>query len=265
MKNPLVNCAILTLIGSILAATSAAQPNTTGNAPNEAQAAAASAAPAESKGCIGRPLATCLATLRSGFEFPDPDTIEAWIIANDEVDVNGKPIDQSPSLSLSGHFKAFIEDGKVQTIDVDYSRSKVVSSVLVHLRADPAIAETESGYRNTGLYEAMALVLGDDCPAIDRTDVYRFFQNIVKPRIRYDDDDIEVDMTNASWTRSHHAKGLFYCGRRFEYVASYGTDTDAITLENEHGFSSLIFIVLSAKGATESTSRKPRHAHRKHP
>jgi hypothetical protein len=60
-------------------------------------------------------------------------------------------------------------------------------------------------------------VLGRRCPGIAKLDLYRFFENTVKPRIRQEQQDLSRGLWGVHRLISH-AAGVPYCGVSFGYT-----------------------------------------------
>ena len=72
-------------------------------------------------------------------------------------------------------------------------------------------------YDQSGFYEIVWRVLGRRCPGIAKLDLYRFFENSVKPRIRQEQQDLSKGLWGVHRLISH-AAGVPYCGVSFGYT-----------------------------------------------
>jgi len=78
-------------------------------------------------------------------------------------------------------------------------------------------ARTETVYDQSGLYEIVWRLLGRRCPGIAKLDLYRFFENSVKPRIRQEQQDLSKSLWGVHRLISH-AVGVPYCGVSFGHT-----------------------------------------------
>jgi hypothetical protein len=86
-----------------------------------------------------------------------------------------------------------------------------VERVEANLRLDLVPVKTELLYDQSGLYEIVWRLLGRRCPAIARTELYRFFENSVKPRLTRQRRDFSAGLYGLHVITSH-APGVPYCG-----------------------------------------------------
>jgi hypothetical protein len=177
-KNGVTFCVIFT--ATIVAAC-------TGNNASS-QLAQASLPNAKGDGCINKLLDDCLANLQTKFHFSPGQDIAAYIQRTDAVDINGKPVAKVKTLSISGTLDGW-GDRRLQSAVLEYNNDHIVYSAGLSLPDNPGLARTTEEYDKTALYEAAALLLGTDCPTLDRATLYRFFENTVKPKIIYDKKD----------------------------------------------------------------------------
>ena len=78
-------------------------------------------------------------------------------------------------------------------------------------------ARTETVYDQSGFYDIVWRVLGRRCPGLAKLDLYRFFENSVKPRIRQEQQDLSKGLWGLHRLTSH-AAGVPYCGVSFGYT-----------------------------------------------
>ncbi len=78
-------------------------------------------------------------------------------------------------------------------------------------------ARTETVYDQSGLYEIVWRLLGRSCPGIAKLDLYRFFENSVKPRIRQEQQDLSKSLWGVHRLISH-AVGVPNCGVSFGHT-----------------------------------------------
>jgi hypothetical protein len=183
--------------------------------------------------CLGSTLKNCLHVLFDRFDFSNAKSLVDQMNRNDAVDVNGKRVVEKRSLMAVGRLHG-MKDSQLVTLQIDYTDAGIVDGMDVGLPRDPALAKTDVEYRESGLYEAFGVVFGDTCASMDRMDLYRFFENNIKPKIGHDGKSVDISMDHVSEDYGSHAD-VTYCGTRVEYTSGSGNDTNFVTLENPHG------------------------------
>jgi hypothetical protein len=171
------------------------------------------AAASETAGCLGVTITQCLASLRATMTL-DEGFIADAMARRGQVDVNGRPLG-GRLMSISGRIP-----GRVDTF-----------LILLHLRPDDTVgrveakllgslndARTEAVYDSTAFYEMVSRLLGRRCPALVRLDLYRFFENSVKPRITQERQDVTGGLLGLHKIISH-AAGVPFCGVSFGYTS----------------------------------------------
>ena len=184
-------------------------------------------------GCLGMPLAYCLHGLFDRFDAADGKSLIEQMKRNDDVDVNGHPVVSSKTLTSVGSIHGLSDSGYT-TVTIEYDDKRIVEKMKVGLPRDPLLAQTEQEYRDSGLFEAVSMILGDSCQSLDRTHLYKFFQNEIKPVVVNDGKTVDVSMNGASEDYMKHAAAT-YCGKLMTYRGVFGNDTEQITLDNPHG------------------------------
>jgi hypothetical protein len=173
---------------------------------------ALAANPADGPGCLGVTAAECVGWLRAAMTLDENFLANAMAHRHD-TDVNGRPIGGglvTVYAKLPGRLEAFV--------------------ILLHLRPDDTVqrvesnllrslndARTEQAYDQSALYEIVLRLLGRRCPGISKVDLYRFFENSVKPRIKAERQDFSGGFSGLHRQLSH-ASGAPYCGVTFGYT-----------------------------------------------
>ncbi|MFZ2004898.1 MAG: hypothetical protein WAV02_07410 [Stellaceae bacterium] len=145
--------------------------------------AASSAPPAISPedahaGCVHTDLRRCMISLGSAFWF-EMNLVTPQIAHRNELDVNGNTAHRRITIDAKIlHHRETI--GIKLTLASPAPNDEVVK-VTLHLPRDPDLAHTGSEYDETELYDVVAVVLGNRCPALDRMALYRFYENSLKP------------------------------------------------------------------------------------
>lgn len=168
-------------------------------------APAIAAQPADGPGCIGVATQECIRWLRTTMTLDESFLADA-LARRHQTDVNGKPLAGLVTVyaKLPGQLDAFV--------------------ILLHLRPDDTVQSAESNlllnliayrteefYDQSRLYDIVWRLLGRRCPGITRLDLYRFFENSVKPRITHQQEDPSSGL-NALHRVVSHASGVPYCG-----------------------------------------------------
>jgi hypothetical protein len=85
-----------------------------------------------------------------------------------------------------------------------------------NLLSNPLGARTEAGYAATGLYDMTVRLLGNRCPELTPLNLYRFFENTVKPNVvRTQQDSGGIFSVHRLLT---HADRIPYCGVHFTFT-----------------------------------------------
>jgi hypothetical protein len=125
--------------------------------------------------------------------------------------------------------------------------------ILLHITADDRVrrvesnllgniidARTEPAYDQSAFYEVTRRLLGRRCGAFGKLDLYRFFENVVKPRIRQQRQDLASGLFGLHRIVSHVA-GIPLCGVGFDYtnVVEWRGSADPETGRSPTSFSSI--------------------------
>jgi len=169
-------------------------------------APAIAAQPTDGPGCLGVTAEVCVGWLRATMTLDENFLLGAMAHRHD-TDVNGRPIGGgfvTIYAKLPGEFDAFVlllhlrPDDTVQRVE----------SNLLHNLID---ARTERSYDASKLYDIVSRLLGRRCPGIGKIELYRFFENSVKPRITQQRQDFSSGINGLHRTL-WHAAGVPYCG-----------------------------------------------------
>jgi hypothetical protein len=168
-------------------------------------APAVAAQPADGPGCIGVGAEECIRWLRATMTLDESFLADA-MARRHQTDVNAKPLAGLVTVyaKLPGQLDAFV--------------------ILLHLRPDDTVQSAESNlllnllgyqteqvYDQSRLYDIVWRLLGRRCPGITKIDLYRFFENSVKPRITREQQDYSGGLNGLHRVVSH-AAGVPYCG-----------------------------------------------------
>jgi hypothetical protein len=167
---------------------------------------ARAAGPADGPGCIAVSLTDCLAWLRSTLRI-DEHFLALALQRRHQTDVNGRPL-----------------GGGLVTVNARLPGQTDVFVILLHLRPDDTVrqadsnllhglveAVTEPVYDSSGLYEIAWRLIGRRCPGMTKLDLYRFFENSVKPRITHQRQDLSTGINGLHRVLSQ-AAGVPFCG-----------------------------------------------------
>jgi hypothetical protein len=167
---------------------------------------------ADGPGCLGVTIDQCVGWLRVTMRL-DEGFLAASLAQRHQVDVNGRSLGSglvTVNAKLPDRIDQFV--------------------ILLHLRADDTVARVESNllinlidartepvYDQSGFYDMVWRLLGRRCAGLARLDLYRFFENAIKPRIRQE----QKDLASGLWGLHRlvsHAAGVPYCGTSFTYT-----------------------------------------------
>lgn len=193
--------------------------------------------PSPSFGCLGHSLDQCRAVLSYWLATRD-DEIDSELQRVQKVDVNGKrflPDRIGPLFSHSGGIT------KRMAVELEFDATKMVTGVDVNgLPRPPSTAATQEDYDDTGLYEAAQIIFGQECNDTSKLALYRFFENVIKPKIRFEMP--KIDASGGEIEETHFAKALDvpYCGHKVNYTDLFGYGTRDVSEDNPKGTFSLI-------------------------
>jgi len=169
------------------------------------------AGPADGPGCVQVTLNDCLQWLRA------TATVDESFLANalqrrQVVDVNGKRIGGIVTVyaRLPGHVEPFVILLHVTPDDrIERAESNLLSNIVS--------ARTEDVYDRSAFYDIAWRLLGRRCGASTKLDLYRFFENSVKPQIKQDRQDVANGLFGLHRVVSH-AAAVPLCGVAFAYT-----------------------------------------------
>jgi hypothetical protein len=130
-------------------------------------------------GCVHTQLRACMISLGTAFWF-DMNVVTARIAKRNELDVNGG----------TAHRTIFV-DAKVPKrgeligillVLASPAPNDEVVRIVLSLPGNPDVARTASEYDATQLYDAVSVLLGNRCPGLDKTTLYRFYENSIKTK-----------------------------------------------------------------------------------
>jgi hypothetical protein len=173
---------------------------------------AITANPADGPGCLGVLAEECVRWLRATMTLDENFLANAMAHRHD-TDVNGRPIGGglvTVYAKLPGQLDSFV-------ILLYLRPDDTVLRVESNLRRSLNDARTEQAYDQSALYEIVSRLLGRRCPGISKLDLYRFFENSVKPRIKAERQDFSGGFSGLHRQLSH-ASGAPYCGVTFGYT-----------------------------------------------
>jgi hypothetical protein len=173
---------------------------------------ASAVGPADGPGCLGVTVGECVAWLRATMTL-DENFLAGAMGRRHEVDVNGRPLGGG----LVVVYGRVPERPEQFVILLRLDANDVVRRVESNLTLRLTDARTEPVYDQSGLYHIVWRLLGRRCAGIAKLDLYRFFENAVKPRIQQE----QQDLSKGLWGEHRlisRAAGVPYCGVRFGYT-----------------------------------------------
>jgi len=171
---------------------------------------AAASPQTSSTGCVGAPVAACVASLRASMTLEEGQLADA-LAQRRRTDVNGRGV-----AALFGRLPGRPDLVKIVLALTPDDRVKAAAATLPH---DPRRARTEEEYAETGVYELAQRLAGARCPDPSPLAFYRFFENAVKPRIAVSRQDLR-----GAFAGGHRelalAERVPYCGVFVNYTGS---------------------------------------------
>jgi hypothetical protein len=168
--------------------------------------------PADGPGCLGVTAEDCVRWLRATMVLDENFVAEA-MARRHQVDVNGRPLGSglvTVNAKLPQRVDQFVILLHLRPDDVV---RRVESNLLINL----VDARTEPVYDQSGFYDIVWRMLGRRCAGLNKLELYRFFENAVKPRIRQEQQDLSSGLWGLHRLVSH-AAGVPYCGATFGYT-----------------------------------------------
>lgn len=169
--------------------------------------------PADGPGCLGVTAEACVGWLRATMILDERFVAEA-MARRHQTDVNGRPL-----------------SGGLVTVYGRLPQRMEQFVILLHLRPDDTVRSVESSllrnlievrteevYDQSGLYEVVWRLLGNRCPVIAKLDLYRFFENSVKPRITHRQEDLSTGINGLHRLVSHSAAVPYCSGITLSYT-----------------------------------------------
>jgi len=168
--------------------------------------------PGDGPGCLGVTVAECVSWLRATMIL-DENFLAQAMARRHEIDVNGQPLG-SGLVVVNGRLPQRPEQF---VLLLRLGPGDAVRRIESNLTIRLTDARTEAVYDQSGFYDIVWRVLGRRCPGIAKLDLYRFFENLVKPRIRQEQQDLSKGLWGVHRLISH-AAGVPYCGVSFGYT-----------------------------------------------
>lgn len=190
--------------------------------------------------CLERPLAECVAHLKTMMQVDDSEATSDLARMN-RTDINGKKIDSGKTLSMTYKYQG--DNFGIHLLSFELDALNKVKMVSIDLKSDPESAHTLDEYEKTGLETAFKAVLSDTCWNNSTQEIYKFFENVVKPKTVHDKKTTSVDETGAASDYWAHTPVISYCGTKFHYSKLVQWKTEDITIDNPHGFSRMMTVM----------------------
>ena len=179
---------------------------------------AIAAGPADGPGCLGVPLGECLAWLRTTMKL-DEGALRSALSQRHATDVNGRPLGGglvTVEASLPGQVPGATDTFVLLLHLRPDDTVRGVDSNLVHGLID---SRTEAVYDSSGLYEIVWRAIGRRCPGMTKLELYRFFENMVKPRITHLRQDLSTGINGLHRILSSSGAVPFCGGVTFSYAS----------------------------------------------
>lgn len=160
-------------------------------------------------GCLRVPITTCVAALRASM-IMDGNYLVGTLATRQHVDVNGRRL--GGTINVSGLLPNQMEP---VTMLLSVGPDDRVTQIEASLLGNPLTALTEQGFRDTGLYDVVVRSLGNRCSELSPPNLYRFFENTVKPRVTVTQQDSGGIFS--SHEQIFRAERIPYCGVSFTF------------------------------------------------
>jgi len=164
------------------------------------------AGPADGPGCLGVTAGECVRWLRATMVL-DENMVAQSMARRHQTDVNGKPLG-SGLVTVYGRLPERMDQFVILLhLRPDDTVRRVESNLLYNLIE----ARTEPVYDRSGFYDIVWRLVGRRCPGISKLELYRFFDNSVKPRLTHQREDFSSGLSGLHQVTSHVA-AVPYCG-----------------------------------------------------
>jgi len=174
---------------------------------------AAALGPADGPGCLWVQVAECLRWLRATVVLDESFLADA-MAQRRQIDVNGRPLGGGGLVTVYARLPQRMDQFVILLhLRPDDIVRRVESNLLINLIE----ARTEPVYDASAFYDIVWRLLGRRCAGLDRLQLYRFFENAVKPRIRQEQEDLSSGLWGLHRLVSR-AAGVPYCGAAFDYT-----------------------------------------------
>jgi hypothetical protein len=169
--------------------------------------AARAAGPSDAPGCVGTGVEDCLRSLRATMVLNE-SFLPGAMARRHQTDVNGRPLGGG-MITIYGRLPQRWDQFVILLhLRPDDTVERAESNLLGNLAA----ARTETSYDASGLYEMTGRLAGRRCSAASRIEIYRFFENVVKPRIARTRQDLSTGLAGLHRVLGHAGPLPFVCG-----------------------------------------------------
>ncbi len=178
---------VIAATGMVLLAGACAKPPPP-SGPEQAALQSVSRAIAEGRieaGCIGKDERTCAATIALIAPLAPLDPVTKAVLEPETLDVNGRPAKREKrlrvALPLPDGLRAYAPNLDTMYLKLVFDQNRLIEGVEVDFHFDPLYAKTAEEYELSGLYEAIAGVAYPQCGKLSRLEIYRTYENKIKP------------------------------------------------------------------------------------
>ena len=166
---------------------------------------------ADAPGCLGVPVDTCVRWLGARMSL-DHGFLPAAMARRHSVDVNGRPLGND-GITVMGRLPGRVERTMIL---LKLRPDDTVASAEASLLSNLVAARTEADYDRSGLWDVVQLLLGRRCAGIAKLELYRFFENSLKPRIATQRQDLSAGLFGLHRLTAQSA-AVPFCGASFSY------------------------------------------------
>ncbi len=151
---------------------------------------------------------------------------ETNVFAETKYDVNGRPVTGSTII-----FDGYPPNAKGDPLrdhtsfTLKLGPQATVVSMEAILPKDPTNARTQEQYDATHVYETVAAVTANACPALGRDEVAKWIENSIKPNSRFlpPEHEDKSERSAVHGFKQLVSKNTAFCNRVFEFHSESGT------------------------------------------
>lgn len=185
--------------------------------------------------CLNKPISTCVRELKPLFKIINGE-LEESLITWGKVDVSGKPVIGKTNIFVQFQFAKDVKLHHFRHLHVRLDSKGYVGNIGMDFDyGDPGTANTKEEYDETGLFDILAPMLPSGCAQKDRLNLYRFFNDVIKPTISLPDRETFVGIDFADDSIKYRSDRVPMCGLFIDYRKDRGVGTQMMSIDNPSG------------------------------